>query len=62
MLSERMASGESLQPGPIVALPSGGSTLATGTCPDGSSRKLEANYGYDCRRPGIAQLLVIPSD
>lgn len=60
MLSERMASGETLQPGPIVTAANGGSTVAVGTFPDGGSRRLDVKYGYDCRRPGIGQLLLTP--
>jgi hypothetical protein len=33
MLSERIASGETIQTGAIVTVPSGGSTIATGTFP-----------------------------
>lgn len=60
MLSDRMASGETLQPAAIVTVSSGGSTVATGTFPDGASRRLDVKFGYDCRRPGIGQLLITP--
>jgi hypothetical protein len=60
MLSERMASGETLQPATIITVSNGGSTVTTGTFPDGSNRRLDVKYGYDCRRPGIGQLLVTP--
>lgn len=60
MLSERMASGETVQPGAILTVASGGSTTGTGTFPDGFSRRLDVKYGYDCRRPGISQLLITP--
>lgn len=60
MLSERMASGETIQAGPIAAVSSGGSTTAIGSFPDGATRRLDVKYGYDCRRPGISQLLITP--
>jgi hypothetical protein len=60
MLSERMASGETLQVGAIATVSSGGSTTGTGTFPDGFSRKLDVKYGFDCRKPGIGQLLITP--
>lgn len=60
MLSERMASGETIQAGTIVTVSSGGSTIATGTFPDGTTRRLDVKYGYDCRRPSIGQLLITP--
>lgn len=60
MLSERMSSGETVRPGAIVTAANGGSTVAVGTFPDGSSRRLDVKYGFDCRRPGISQLLITP--
>jgi hypothetical protein len=60
MLSERMASGETIQPEAIVTVPTGASTTATGRFPDATSRKLDVKLGYDCRRPGIGQLLITP--
>lgn len=60
MLSDRMASGETIQAGPIATVSSGGSTAATGTFPDGTTRRLDVKYGYDCRRPGVSQLLITP--
>jgi hypothetical protein len=60
MLADRMASGETLRTSAIVTVSSGGSTIATGTFPDGTTRRLDVKYGYDCRRPGISQLLITP--
>lgn len=45
MLSERMASGETIQATVIVTVSSGGSTTATGTFPDGTTRRLDVKYG-----------------
>ena len=44
MLAERIASGETLQPGAIATVSNGGSTTATGTFPDGSTRRLDVKY------------------
>jgi hypothetical protein len=60
MLADRIASGETLRTSAIVTVSSGGSTIATGTFPDGTTRRLDVKYGYDCRRPGISQLLITP--
>jgi hypothetical protein len=60
MISDRMASGEMIQAGAILTVSTGASTIATGTFPDGSSRRLDVKYGYDCRRRGIGQLLITP--
>jgi hypothetical protein len=60
MLSERMTSGETMQASAIVTVSTGGSTTAIGTFPDGTTRRLDVKYGYDCRRLGIGQLLITP--
>ena len=60
MISDRMASGEMIQAGAILTVSTGASTIATGAFPDGSSRRLDVKYGYDCPRRGIGQLLITP--
>jgi hypothetical protein len=60
MLADRIASGETLQPSAILTVSTGGSAIVTGMFPDGSTRRLDMKYGYDCRRGGIGQLLMTP--
>jgi hypothetical protein len=60
MLSDRMASGEAIQASAIVTVSTGASTTAIGRFPDGTTRRLDVKYGYDCRRLGISQLLITP--